>query len=374
MKRPFRNITRNRAGPEPPSDRQGRKPFSAKHLAIVALAVIPALALLATPLFRLAHTPQPSRANLFLFALAWLAGLALTIAAATLITSRRHRRQITRLAAEIARRCGNPQGLTVPRVGKPCYDKLIDVCNSLLESHAETLQQLEKVHARVEGKVNDRTRALSLALRRLEKTARIDPLSGLANRGHFDVRLAILHEECLTGPGDLACMMIDMDNFKAVNDTFGHSVGDAIISFLGELLGASIREEDVAARLGGDEFVIVLPDTDVRSARWIAERIRRMFAREVASLLPELYEDAQPGDDSRITVCQRDQGEKRPKRQPRLSIGIATVKRNKARTPRELLDMADRALYQAKKSGRDLVATLQPAPETEDAQVGAASN
>ncbi|GEM_PF-2219151 len=371
MKRPAHNIINHRGRPAPPGRPANGKPVPAKHLAPLALPVLSALALLTTALCYLACTTPLYTTDLIGLAVAWLTSLALAAGTAQHIARRRHQCRIDLLADNVAHASNARGQTTIPKLDNPLYDKLIAQCNTLLERYRKTNQQLEKQYARVESKVMDRTRSLRLALRRLERTARTDPLSGLANRGHFDARLASLFDECLTQPGDLVCMMIDMDNFKAVNDTFGHCVGDAVISFLGELLAASVRDEDVAARLGGDEFVLVLPDTDARAAHWIAERTRRMFAREVASLLPELYEDSQSCDKSGIRLALRENEAPKMPRQPRLSIGIATVKGNKARTPRELLDMADRALYQAKRSGRNVVATLKPAEETEEAVLGA---
>lgn len=129
----------------------------------------------------------------------------------------------------------------------------------------------------------------------------------------------------------LSLMLIDVDNFKVVNDTSGHLVGDKTLAAIGGALRTSVREIDVVGRVGGDEFAVLLLDTEPRDAVTLAERIRRK--------LPEAV-------DLPVT----------------LSFGVSILDRS-APTAEQMLDDADTALYKAKRAGRDAVAVLnRPAP------------
>ena len=130
---------------------------------------------------------------------------------------------------------------------------------------------------------------------------------------------------------DLTCVMIDVDNFKEVNDTFGHAAGDDLLAGLGRLLRACTRPCDVAGRYGGDEFVLLLPDCSCEQGHSVADRIRKLFAEQ------RLCSD--------VEQCPA-----------RLSMGVAGVSRNDCGSGAELLAAADRALYRAKEAGRNCVA------------------
>ena len=144
-----------------------------------------------------------------------------------------------------------------------------------------------------------------------------DPLTGMANRRAFEDELVSVTEKA--GP-NAAVMMIDVDTFKAVNDTQGHDAGDELLRVIATMISGSVRPSDVAARLGGDEFAILLPETTVEVACAIAERMR-----------------ASVDNDSLLPVS--------------LSIGIAPL----ANDSRVALLAADTALYKAKAAGRNRV-------------------
>lgn len=162
----------------------------------------------------------------------------------------------------------------------------------------------------------------------LEQQASRDPLTGLKNRRRFgeDLRteLARSHREQTVG----AVLMLDLDNFKQVNDTLGHPVGDRVIADLADVLSARMRVTDVVARLGGDEFAIVLPRCDLDEAEDIADAIGKAIRLHT---LPG--ETAPP-----ITA----------------SIGVATFGPESG-DAEEVLSAADSALYEAKRAGRDSV-------------------
>jgi len=172
---------------------------------------------------------------------------------------------------------------------------------------------------------------------RLLRSGFTDVLTGWHNRRYLQVRIKeelarSRREQC-----HLACLMLDIDHFKRVNDTWGHAAGDAVLQEFANRIDAEVRANDVAARYGGEEFVVLLPDTDIASATLLAERIHKAVSREPYEL---------PGGDSvHITA----------------SIGIDGVcpdpKTDDLKTIGDsLLARADVALYRAKSGGRDQIA------------------
>ncbi len=180
--------------------------------------------------------------------------------------------------------------------------------------------------------VTERTRALEDANRRLENLARVDGLTGLANRRHLDESLAELWQRSSRIGEELAVIVIDIDHFKRFNDSHGHLAGDDCLRAVGGALRACLkRKPDLLARYGGEEFVAVLPGTSAEDAGRVAER---MLAAVAA--LDIVDEDGTPAGE--VTV----------------SAGVAAAR--PAGDPvaaRELLERADRALYEAKATGRN---------------------
>ncbi len=165
----------------------------------------------------------------------------------------------------------------------------------------------------------------------LERLASTDPLTLLANRRQFFVRLEAEIKRARRQGESLALVMLDLDHFKAVNDAHGHAVGDLLLKEVGALLSSCVREWDMAARLGGEEFALILPTTDREGAREVAERVRtRILDLRCAT-----------ADGAVVTVS--------------ASCGGATLKDN-VKTSDQLLVAADEALYRAKARGRDRVA------------------
>jgi len=172
---------------------------------------------------------------------------------------------------------------------------------------------------------------------RLLRSGFTDVLTGWHNRRYLQVRL---HEELARAQRDrhhVVCLMLDVDHFKKINDSFGHAAGDAVLQELANRIDVQIRASDVAARYGGEEFIVLLPDTDISSGVKLAERIRRA----VASALYVL-----PGGEQQAITA---------------SIGIAGVTpeadADDLKTIGEsLIARADVALYRAKSDGRDRVA------------------
>jgi diguanylate cyclase (GGDEF)-like protein len=169
--------------------------------------------------------------------------------------------------------------------------------------------------------------------------AEIDALTGLPNRRSFFERADRLVARCRQDGTPYSALVIDLDRFKAVNDNYGHEMGDAVLRQFGEVLRRSMRPTDVFGRLGGEEFVAILPGTSPDAAMAVAERVRRSF--EMAAM----YVD---GRRINATLC----------------VGAAGGPPDTALPA--LLREADAALYRAKAAGRNSVAGPGPGREPED--------
>jgi len=156
-----------------------------------------------------------------------------------------------------------------------------------------------------------------------------DALTGLYNRRYMEVHLQKLLQKNENQKKDLCVLLLDIDRFKEVNDTHGHSVGDEILRNFAFRLKDNLRSFDLVARLGGEEFVAILPDTTVEMAHFVAERLRRSIAeRPFKCNVP----------DGALTIT--------------TSVGGAIIQSGD-HTVIEVLDRADKALYEAKNLGRD---------------------
>jgi two-component system cell cycle response regulator len=158
-----------------------------------------------------------------------------------------------------------------------------------------------------------------------------DALTGLFNRRYMESHLATLVEQAASRGKPLTVMVVDIDYFKAVNDSHGHDAGDDVLRDFALRIKRSIRGIDLACRYGGEEFVLVMPETDMAVAAMVAERLRRRIAAEPFAI--------QQG--SRVVPVT-------------ISIGIAAL-RGKDDTAASVLKRADLALYRAKRDGRNRV-------------------
>ena len=192
---------------------------------------------------------------------------------------------------------------------------------------------LTEVVARVETALRTKAAMEHLKARqsRLEAEATTDGLTGLANRAYFNRRLGEEFASARRDGTPLACLMLDIDNFKLVNDRHGHIVGDRLLQGVGRLLQDNVRADEVLARYGGEEFVVLMPGATIEAARIVAERIRRIFEGHAFDAV---------GDGRPLSVT--------------MSIGAAE-RRASHETSQALIEEADRALYRAKNKGRNRV-------------------
>lgn len=168
---------------------------------------------------------------------------------------------------------------------------------------------------------------LAVANRRLHEVARTDVLTGFYNRRYAMERFQLEWDACQRNERPLACMMIDLDNFKQVNDRYGHDVGDRLLIRVAEVIRSNLRGSDVTCRIGGDEFLIICPDTDPQALRKCAERL--------LEAVRQIHLDTPLG-----VLCAS------------LSIGIA-MRQAKMGCLDNLLKAADEGMYLAKLAGRD---------------------
>lgn len=170
-------------------------------------------------------------------------------------------------------------------------------------------------------------RSIQSLNRRLEASSRLDGLTGLNNRTFWQEQFELEFKRTQRNQAPVSLIMLDIDHFKKINDTYGHQAGDAVIKSLATIIKNACRETDCCGRYGGEEFTVLLPDTRADCAQLVAERIRNTAEQSLLEFADKHI---------RFTV----------------SLGIAQYA-NCYQTPQLWLEQADRALYQAKKHGRN---------------------
>ena len=167
-------------------------------------------------------------------------------------------------------------------------------------------------------------------LNSMKDMAIYDTLTNLHNRRHCEERLEAETQKSFLSSTPLSLIMVDIDYFKKVNDTFGHDAGDQVLCKVASLLKNSVRKDDTVARYGGEEFVLILPGAKLEVTAIIAERIRRLAETTLFEV-----------GDKQIHLT--------------VSIGISNLPAHRAKSKEELIKMADIALYNAKDGGRNRV-------------------
>jgi diguanylate cyclase (GGDEF)-like protein len=165
---------------------------------------------------------------------------------------------------------------------------------------------------------------------RLYEAGLRDPLTGLPNRRQLDDALRAELSYARRHGTEVAVVMVDIDRFKVVNDSYGHLVGDAVLRFVGQVLSSTVRVEDLVARFGGEEFVVIARGTHLAGGAQLAERLRSAVEGRVAFV---------EGVALRVTA----------------SFGVASIQCTGDPSPASLLERADQRLYRAKATGRNRV-------------------
>ena len=202
---------------------------------------------------------------------------------------------------------------------------LLNAFNILNKSLKEKSIELQKLNSELEIKVENRTNKLKTAYKKMKDLASIDDLTKIYNRYYFfnifNQQLEKLKSDKIT----FSLIMFDLDHFKNVNDTYGHDVGDYVLNETCRVVEKDLRENDTFARIGGEEFLILLPNTNIEDAFYIAQRIRQNIEQHKFKDIPKLT----------------------------ISLGVAEA--NEPILSTELLKKVDLALYKAKKEGRNRV-------------------
>ena len=201
--------------------------------------------------------------------------------------------------------------------------------NDYINSPVDAAELKARVRTQVKRKrLNDKLRE---SVQNAMEAAIRDPLTGLNNRRYFDRHVANLFKTATQSDKPLALIILDIDHFKLVNDTYGHQAGDDVLRTFARRISKNVRGKDLAYRFGGEEFVVVMPDTDQELAFVVADRMRREVAASPFTTGDNAHEIS-------VTV----------------SAGVASIN-GRSDTLTSILKRADDALYQAKKEGRNRV-------------------
>ncbi len=203
--------------------------------------------------------------------------------------------------------------------------RALEVSRQLAEARRQA-EVLRQENAALLQQIEERKRSQI----RLEHLANTDPLTGIVNRRRFYhlAKAELERARCLHLP--LSLIMFDLDHFKVINDTYGHMAGDEVLVEIARRVGEHVRREDILARFGGEEFVVLLPETNRPLAQITAERLRQRIGSSPIQVAVAALS---------ITI----------------SLGVAFFPGLEALSLEKMLDYADRALYQAKESGRNRV-------------------
>lgn len=264
------------------------------------------------------------------------------------LVSRRSATQLSATARELSGEIEEVAGMIAQvAVSSAAYDKQLaagaeqlarslrqDDVKRVVEALCLATNEMETRNRALERQL-ERSRTRAEQLQRDVENVRLenstDALTKIGNRRYFDEVLAKLVSEARRHKGALTLLMVDIDRFKRVNDTYGHPMGDQVLRIVAASIVEGIRDGDVSARYGGDEFGILLPNTDLSTARMIGEQVGRAIAGR------ELIKKSTGENLGRVTV----------------SIGVALLRDSE---PIELFtERADTCLYAAKRAGRDRV-------------------
>ena len=208
---------------------------------------------------------------------------------------------------------------------------MLIISNKVTDIFSKYKNHLKHVNESLELKVQHRTKELEESKEKLRRMALHDPLTDLYNRRYFDTVIEELLSLSIRKNESLSLVLIDIDHFKKINDTYGHDVGDMVLIELAKQLKELLRHSDVITRIGGEEFAIVFPNTETLGAYKTGEKIR------------EKIEKLQIKIDKETSI------------KFTISIGITAFDKNLDKDANTIIKRADKALYEAKHAGRNKV-------------------
>ena len=266
-----------------------------------------------------------------ILALSVVAGLALVLIGATLLRKRRLVAVPIRQLMRAARAVGAGKlDVFVPVSSSDELGLLTHSFNHMTQRLFESQAEVATYQRTLEEQVTQRTKELEVATAQAYKLAQHDILTGLPNRALLNQRLRQIIAQAARDGHQVACLFLDFDHFKRINDTLGHDAGDQLLQALAQRLTSAVRESDTVARLGGDEFVVILPGLDPDKATFeimqVITRVRESFLAPVRL-----------GDQTPTLTC---------------SIGVSVYPVDAA-DPGAVIKQADTAMYAAKGAGRN---------------------
>jgi diguanylate cyclase (GGDEF)-like protein len=269
------------------------------------------------------------RSSLF-WALSVLGALVVVTIVLTLFLTRRlvaPMRQLTRAARAVG---SGKLDVYVPATSGDELGLLTHTFNHMIQRLSESQAEVATYQRTLEEKVTQRTKELEIASAQAYKLAQHDILTGLPNRALLNHRLKQIVAQAARDGHQIACLFLDFDHFKRINDTLGHDAGDQLLQAVAQRLTNAVRESDTVARLGGDEFVVILPGLDPAKATF---EIMAVLTRVRESFLAAF----RLGEQTPTLTC---------------SIGVSVYPVD-ADDPGGLIKQADMAMYAAKDAGRN---------------------
>jgi diguanylate cyclase (GGDEF)-like protein len=208
---------------------------------------------------------------------------------------------------------------------------------SMLEKITSYSKELDAINLSLEEKVHQRTADLKEANAKLQLLSTTDPLTGIANRRHFEQVFSDILGLSKRKQSQISVIMCDIDHFKVVNDTYGHQTGDKVLIAIAKTLQDSLkRNTDIVARYGGEEFIIAMYDTDNKGAEALAEEIQKK--------LNNLH------------------FQEMPNKSVTMSFGISSCQVTHNSSSENIVKHADIALYKAKENGRNMIVSFNNIP------------
>jgi diguanylate cyclase len=207
---------------------------------------------------------------------------------------------------------------------------LAELIDSLVEETGKIAGRSERLGLDLKQSV-DKIGALERTLQDVRREATTDGLTGIANRRYFDMSLQTMSGDAMNSGDDLSLLLVDIDHFKKVNDTWGHATGDEVIQLVAEALTQAVKGQDCVARYGGEEFAVILPGTSIDAAVRVGDNVRTALGRRL--FVPRTAPQA---------VCT-----------VTVSVGVACYEPGESLS--QWVQRTDAALYQAKRSGRNRV-------------------